>query len=652
MATAAQSGPEAVERLREVGNQHVAKRKYKEATSAYAAALEACPLAATSLRSRLLSNIALCHLKCGSPSEVFKAASEAWVLDRDNTKAAYRRALAELELCEPEAAARTLEVCAELYPQEAWVSELREPLEGAFGRYDWKRLFFGSLPNEGLGPGEFIHPGIAVTQIGGEKGRGLTNASAETIPAGTLLLVEQAVMTERYANLASKVSERARDAGFAASRLRSLCRRTENLCEPVPLARWGADVDDSEEFRKVDYAHVVDSNAMATITFSLKPSGLVAPEGLGFSSDDAALYSAGSLMNHSCLPNVHRLPLGRYLVVRAAKDIPAGEELTTNYTEVRCPLRTRQAEIRQKWGFSCTCGRCLAEARLTQTQRNEVERCYAAFEAMQASRSGDEDEMRRVLLDAMAVAKLAADRCRSEWILVACWLRLAWEFAHGLTSLNRHREATEAWTGVERCVRAVLPMSAVHVTCSQELAVAHRSAGRRRDSERCCRESRVVTARAYGEGVWEHLMGSHSSDWPAWPSTDASQSSSVLSPDEPWVVGQALAMPRGGVAKNATERLESSRNEEDEFCDLRIWVRGAGRVEADVADGFLRLRACAAESATTATYDVPLSASVTVLDDTPARWHRPREELRIRCCCYSPSAAAKTFAAEAARVVE
>ncbi|KAH0480877.1 MAG: uncharacterized protein KVP18_000090 [Porospora cf. gigantea A] len=74
----------------------------------------------------------------------------------------------------------------------------------------------------------------------------------------------------------------------------------------------------------------------------------------------AALYSVGSLFDHSCRPNLYRYSCGNQLVVRALVDIPAGESLGFSYlTEkfLAAPLASRQAMLGER-NFVCRCARC------------------------------------------------------------------------------------------------------------------------------------------------------------------------------------------------------------------------------------------------------------------------------------------------------
>jgi hypothetical protein len=82
-----------------------------------------------------------------------------------------------------------------------------------------------------------------------------------------------------------------------------------------------------------------------------------------FSKKDANFHSCGiwikaSYINHSCLGNVRRSFIGDMMIVRAAKDLDAGTELTFPY-EAPEGIYTSKAEQKFKnWGFVCRCALC------------------------------------------------------------------------------------------------------------------------------------------------------------------------------------------------------------------------------------------------------------------------------------------------------
>ena len=69
-------------------------------------------------------------------------------------------------------------------------------------------------------------------------------------------------------------------------------------------------------------------------------------------------YPLGSLLNHSCNPNCAVVFRGRTQVIRAIRDIGAGEELTITYVDAMLEPDDRNIALMRKYRFSCVCDRC------------------------------------------------------------------------------------------------------------------------------------------------------------------------------------------------------------------------------------------------------------------------------------------------------
>jgi hypothetical protein len=65
-----------------------------------------------------------------------------------------------------------------------------------------------------------------------------------------------------------------------------------------------------------------------------------------------------SYINHSCLPNSVRTFLGDLLLVRATRDVLAGEEITAQYVTPDLTFGNRQQKYKVTWGFECDCRLC------------------------------------------------------------------------------------------------------------------------------------------------------------------------------------------------------------------------------------------------------------------------------------------------------
>lgn len=78
----------------------------------------------------------------------------------------------------------------------------------------------------------------------------------------------------------------------------------------------------------------------------------------------SAVYTAQSLINHSCVPNVYYSTSGNEthrLDVVAARPIAMGEEITASYLDpalLKLPTMARKGHIATSFGFSCECPAC------------------------------------------------------------------------------------------------------------------------------------------------------------------------------------------------------------------------------------------------------------------------------------------------------
>ncbi len=83
----------------------------------------------------------------------------------------------------------------------------------------------------------------------------------------------------------------------------------------------------------------------------------------GQSPVGVAVYSAPSMLNHSCRPNTIRLFNGRHFLLKALRDIRPEEQLFIAYTPALQLLSERQAKLQSGYNFTCACERCLEDIR-------------------------------------------------------------------------------------------------------------------------------------------------------------------------------------------------------------------------------------------------------------------------------------------------
>ena len=72
------------------------------------------------------------------------------------------------------------------------------------------------------------------------------------------------------------------------------------------------------------------------------------------------LWPEFALLNHSCAPNTSALVVGGRLLLRAARPVLEGDELTTSYLgQARFGhAAERRAALAADYGFHCQCSRC------------------------------------------------------------------------------------------------------------------------------------------------------------------------------------------------------------------------------------------------------------------------------------------------------
>jgi hypothetical protein len=74
-----------------------------------------------------------------------------------------------------------------------------------------------------------------------------------------------------------------------------------------------------------------------------------------------AVWLKASYTNHSCVPNCARAFIGDFMIVRALYAIPAGTEITHQYSAPDASTLFRRKAFPSNWDFDCTCRLCAGE---------------------------------------------------------------------------------------------------------------------------------------------------------------------------------------------------------------------------------------------------------------------------------------------------
>ena len=193
--------------------------------------------------------------------------------------------------------------------------------------------------------------------------------AAQDIKTGELVVVEKAtVMPNQY------IPARA-SASLYANMVRQL-HDNPSLAETV-LDLFGGDEHPrtGAEGTMVDGVPVVDIFAVEGIRlkncFSCPVSTLeeTKPDSRTGDVQAKGLWRYASYLNHSCVPNTQRSFVGDIFILRACRDIAAGDELFQQYVPVRAGYDSRQ-ERYAPWGFRCVCPLCAAEERSPRERRD------------------------------------------------------------------------------------------------------------------------------------------------------------------------------------------------------------------------------------------------------------------------------------------
>ncbi|GJE85144.1 SET domain-containing protein [Phanerochaete sordida] len=131
-------------------------------------------------------------------------------------------------------------------------------------------------------------------------------------------------------------------------------------------------------FWELHNCHPARGSALGTFETNVLPCG--ANDAHGRVAPRGGVFATAARLNHGCAPNVNNAwdAARGVLVLRALRDIAAGEELTLGYGALLARREDRRAELRAKFGFECACEVCVLEgkARAASDARRE---CLAAL---------------------------------------------------------------------------------------------------------------------------------------------------------------------------------------------------------------------------------------------------------------------------------
>jgi hypothetical protein len=127
-----------------------------------------------------------------------------------------------------------------------------------------------------------------------------------------------------------------------------------------------------------------------------------------FDDEDARNASTGlwihvAYVNHSCTPNALAEYIGDFIILRATRSIPKGEELFHAY-DTSSDYETRRTSLQTTWGFECKCRLCEAQSKDTEEVRRKREELRGEADAFLA-REHWANAKRLTIVKAQKIAK-------------------------------------------------------------------------------------------------------------------------------------------------------------------------------------------------------------------------------------------------------
>lgn len=236
------------------------------------------------------------------------------------------------------------------------------------GTYTWADLQKEALTSDYLDRNDYDSP---LVEIVAKEGKGNAVVALEKIKIGTLISVSKAcaiVYDDDKDGVSSiridTVHDRC-DRGEANELAPLLTQYVyENLTrkEPIYSLYAGPEYDntlfvDDESVDAFRMHGIQVHNSFESEATEIQLSALPTRRSTRLHKPSTGIWAFPSFFNHSCLNNCTRLFLKDILIIKAARNIEAGEELTLGYVNKLHDVYERQATCHD-FGFTCVCELC------------------------------------------------------------------------------------------------------------------------------------------------------------------------------------------------------------------------------------------------------------------------------------------------------
>ncbi|UKZ86806.1 uncharacterized protein TrAFT101_002631 [Trichoderma asperellum] len=377
--------------LKEEGNAKFKRGDFQVAVEIYSDALEACGLDAgdDELRQDLRRNRAAANLRLGRFELAIKDALASMISTEDaseavkrvNIKALYRAGKAAYEMQDFAQAKRCFGQALELdgahkESRDEFFRTVKRISEQENGGYDFSMMAKSATAQHyQLDHASFMRR----VKVGPAEGRGRGLFATEVLKPGDIVFVEKAFYVahpdQGDISVLLNVNTDRVSLGTHSLRLQGI---VEKITWNPTLANKYTDLFDGGKFGNDKEFKVVDGR-VAVDTFRVQSiaelNGFGCPRVKSGDKEQretektdldqsTGIWLQASYSNHSCLPNATRAFIGDMMVVRAARDIPAGGEIFMGYGALEKPFAERQKRLKNSYGFECDCDLCRAEAKV------------------------------------------------------------------------------------------------------------------------------------------------------------------------------------------------------------------------------------------------------------------------------------------------
>ncbi|KAK7995810.1 TPR domain protein [Apiospora marii] len=408
--------PKGPSQLKSEGNKAVGKKEFMRAARLYTMAASLCTLAEDALKRDILRNRAVANLSLGRFQQALSdaiASIDPSTEDMDDHhallqyKAQCRAGWALYGLGRFEEAARHFADASKLpitQSTEAAFGGLQRAMkrvkEEKTGTYDFQTILNLIRPSEPRTDTASFLRNTKIVDFGRARGRGLV--AARDIPMGELVMCEKAFVASFHHDRSSDALVDANwpniyrepNTGTLARLPMMLMHkmlRADSADEPVFQLRSGP--------RKIRSGHLVDGKPVVDslaihsavqfnvfLTTALCSSemqsnffGEVPRHNLGRlmdmmlnDSEHCGIYPHASMINHACDPNSVHTSIGDLNIIRAAKNIKKGDEITIVYEHrVDDDPRKLQEKLSLNYDFRCQCVVCKAHEQCSDQKLDE-----------------------------------------------------------------------------------------------------------------------------------------------------------------------------------------------------------------------------------------------------------------------------------------